>query len=64
MPVKKFYPEIMYFQVIDKPKTMEEVSAERDATLWLTILLTILSVGLPLFINLGKALFEVQPIIY
>jgi len=63
MPVKVFDPKHMYFQT-NEPKTMEDIRRERIITLWFVFILVALSIGLPLFVNLGKAIFEIQPIIY
>ncbi len=65
MAVKDFYPdnEPMFYQISEQ-KTEDEVQAERNITLLVLFTLMLLAVGIPMLVNLGKALFEVQAIIY
>ncbi len=55
--------ERMYFSPNDI-KDEGDVRQERAVTLLVMVLFLLLAVGLPLFVNMGKALFEIQPIIY
>lgn len=45
-------------------KTAEEIPRERLITILAVLLCAFLVIGLPFLVNLGKALFYVEPIIY
>ncbi len=63
MAFKDVNYERMYFPPNDV-KDEGDVRRERAVTLMVIILLVLLAVGIPLFVNMGKALFEIQPVIY
>ncbi len=45
-------------------KTTEDVKNERFVAFLVLAVLVGLTIGLPAFINLGKSLFGIQPVIY
>jgi hypothetical protein len=51
------------FETCEK-KTAEEVGRERVITIMVVILTIFSIVGIPTLVNLGKAIFHVEPIIY
>lgn len=53
----------MYFPTNDV-KDEDDVGRERIVTILVIMVLVGLAVGLPLVVNMGKTLFEIQPIIY
>jgi hypothetical protein len=65
MPNDYYYIDLekMYFSP-NPPKYQSEVKRERLIILFVIILLMGLTVGIPLFVNIGKAIFEITPIIY
>lgn len=55
--------ERMYFSPNDV-KDEGDVRRERAVTLLAIIFFVALAVGVPLFVNIGKTLFEIPPVIY
>ncbi len=55
--------ERVYFSPCGK-KTESDVRRERAVSVAFLLLLLILSIGVPLMVNIGKSLFEIQPVIY
>jgi hypothetical protein len=63
MPYEYVNLERMYFAP-NEPKDEGDVRRERTVILLVIALAAGLAVGLPLLVNLGKALFEIPPVIY
>ena len=63
MPYEYIDYEKMYFSP-NEPKDKDAIKREKIVALLVFMVLVGLAVGLPLMVNIGRTLFEIQPVIY
>ncbi|MBI5789181.1 MAG: hypothetical protein HZA78_10040 [Candidatus Schekmanbacteria bacterium] len=60
----RYIPKGRYFPPHTDIKTEGDVRRERNVTLIFIVFCVVIAIGVPFLVNLGKALFAIQPVIY